>query len=211
MSVPGNYFLLSRPEIVNLISNNCHKLLDVGTGQGFFLKLVKERYGSETWGIELNENEALMAKQNSDKILVGSIENNINLLPNNYFDYITFNDVLEHTTSPDEILISLKNKLNDKGLIIISLPNVRYFFNLYDLLIKKDWEYTGAGILDKTHLRFFTKKSATRMINSCGYNIINVVGNNPIKSWKMKLFDMLTLGFFSDTKYLQYIFIAKPF
>ena len=204
-----DYYTLGRPEVVAFVPKDIKKILDIGTGQGFFLKSIKEKTGSETWGIEMDSQVAEKAKQQADHILTGRVEDVLGSIPEGYFDCITFNDVLEHTLEPGDILKMIKPKLSPNGIIIASIPNVRYFFNLYEVIIKKEWEYKDNGILDSTHLRFFTQKSMVRMFNAAGYNSVEQTGINEIKTWKFQLFNLLTLGRLSDTKYLQFINIAK--
>lgn len=206
-----NYYEQSRPEVAYFIPSGIRSILDIGCGQGAFLKLVKERTQAETWGIEVITEIAEKAKSQVDNILIGKIEERLDSIPDAYFDCITFNDVLEHLVEPTRVLQSIKNKLSDNGFIIASLPNVRYFFNLLDLLIYKDWKYNDSGVLDSTHLRFFTKKSMKRMFEDAGYKMIKQEGINEIISWKFRIFHFLTLGIFSDTKYLQFLCIAKPY
>lgn len=205
----SNYYAQSRPEIARFIPSNIKAILDIGCGHGAFLILVKEKTGAETWGIEVVQEIAEEAKKNIDHVVAGKIEEVINSIPDQYFDCITFNDVLEHLIEPKEVLKMIRHKLSEEGIIVASIPNVRYFFNLRDLLIYKDWQYADSGILDATHLRFFTQKSMKRMFEEAGFEIIKQVGINRIISWKFRLFHWFTLGIFNDTKYLQFLCIAK--
>jgi len=205
-----NYYEQSRPEVACFIPSGIRSILDIGCGQGAFLKLVKERTQAETWGIEVITEIAEKAKTQVDNILIGKIEERLDSIPDAYFDCITFNDVLEHLVEPTKVLQSIKNKLSDNGFIIASLPNVRYFFNLRDLLIYKDWKYNDSGVLDSTHLRFFTKKSMKRMFEDAGYKMIKQEGINEIISWKFKIFQIMTFGIFNDTRFLQFVCLAKP-
>ena len=209
MKETTSYYTLARPEIATLVPKSIQKILDIGTGQGYFLKLIKEQTGAETWGIEVVPAVAEIARNQADHIILGKVEEVIHSIPDGYFDCITLNDVLEHTLEPIEILKIIKSKLSSEGVIIASIPNVRFFFNLYELVIKANWEYTDWGILDSTHFRFFTKKSMKHLFENAGYNVEQQIGINPIPSWKFTLFNMLTFGFFSDTKYLQFVCIAK--
>lgn len=204
-----NYYSLARPEIEAIVPLSTKTILDIGCGEGEFLKLVKEVTSAETWGIEMEAEVAKKALAKADKILAGKIEDVLYSIPDNYFDCITFNDVLEHLQEPLDILKMIKTKLTQKGIIIASIPNVRYFYNLYDLLVKKDWEYKETGILDSTHLRFFTQKSISRLFNEAGYEIVSQKGLNGINSWKFRLFNLTTLGIFGDTKYLRFVCIVK--
>jgi hypothetical protein len=102
----------------------------------------------------------------------------------------------------------IRPKLSVNGIVIASIPNVRYFGNLYELLLKKDWEYKDSGILDTTHLRFFTKLSMKRMFEDAGYELIRQEGIKKITSWRFRLLNLLTFGFLDDTKYLRFACIA---
>jgi 2-polyprenyl-3-methyl-5-hydroxy-6-metoxy-1,4-benzoquinol methylase len=203
------YYTSSRPEIASFVPVNTRTILDVGCGQGYFLKLVKEQIHAETWGDELMPEVAEKAKAQVDHVIPGKIEEALDLIPDHYFDCITFNDVLEHLPEPAEILRRMKPKLTKNGIIIASIPSVRYFYNLVELIIKKDWEYKDSGILDATHLRFFTQKSMKRMFENAGYFLVNVKGVNGIKYWKFQLLNFVTFGLINDTKYLQYVCMAK--
>lgn len=209
METNTNYYKNSRPEIIAFLPKNISKILDIGCGQGHFLKLVKEKTGAETWGLEVVDSEANIAKNYSDRILIGKVEDTLDLIPNTFFDCITLNDVLEHLIEPKDVLRKLNNKLTKNGIIVASIPNVRFIENLYELLIKKDWEYKKDGILDSTHLRFFTKKSMKRLFEDAGYEIILQEGINKTQSWKLRLMNFFTFGFFQDTEFCQYVCVAS--
>jgi 2-polyprenyl-3-methyl-5-hydroxy-6-metoxy-1,4-benzoquinol methylase len=209
MKTTDNYYSRIRPEIASFVPSNIKTILDVGCGQGSFLKLVKEKTGAETWGIEMETEVAEKAKNIVDNILAGKIEDMLSYVPAGYFDCITFNDVLEHLIEPTEVLKNIRSKLSENGSIIASIPNIRYINIFYELLIKKDWKYKDSGILDSTHLRFFTKKSMKRMFENADYTIMKQKGINPKTTWTFRLFNIFTLGILNDTRYLEFICIAK--
>ena len=210
MNDSPKYYTQERAEIVQLVPKDIASIVDIGCGEGFFLRAIKKKTNAETWGIEIVTEIAQRAKKNVDRILTGNIEEVVFSLPEGYFDCITFNDVLEHLVHPEIILKSIGSKLKSDGIIIASIPNVRYFKNLFELLILKDWEYKeGGGILDSTHLRFFTKKSMVRLFENAGYTVIKQKGINKSTSFKFKILNVLSAGLLGDTKYLQFICIAK--
>ncbi|EKE07232.1 MAG: methyltransferase type 11 [uncultured bacterium] len=204
------YYTQTRPEMLKYIPDSAKKILDVGCGEGTFSKQLKEKNTREIWGIELDEKSAEIAKQKLDKVFVGDVNSLMDKLPDNYFDVIIFNDILEHLIDPYQILNKIKTKLTPEAIIVSSLPNVRYLLNLVNLIFKKQWKYEDSGILDKTHLRFFTEKSIIDMFDSLNYELVKIEGINSIESWKFKVFNFLTFGFFSDTKHLQFACVAKP-
>jgi 2-polyprenyl-3-methyl-5-hydroxy-6-metoxy-1,4-benzoquinol methylase len=99
-----------------------------------------------------------LAGEKLSTILIGSVEEQLDSLPDDYFDCIICNDIIEHLADPWKVMSSLKRKISPNGFFVCSIPNVLFWKNLYELLIKRDWKYVDSGILDKTHLRFFTKK-----------------------------------------------------
>lgn len=205
----NKYYSFERHEVAKEVPLSIKTILDIGCGRGNFLKLIKTQIGAETWGLEKVSGLLENSGNHIDHVLIGRVEDIIGTVPDTYFDCITLNDLLEHLLEPNLLLNQIKSKLSREGIIIASIPNFLFFDNLYELIIKNDWEYKDAGILDKTHLRFFTKKSAIRMFKEAGYIISKYRGINPKKTWKYRLFTFLTFGFFKETKYLQFVFIAR--
>ena len=113
---------------------------------------------SEYWGVEPHNEVAKFAANKLDKVIVGKIRTVFDDLPNNYFDLLICNDVLEHLEDENWFLANIKQKMKIGSIIIGSIPNIRYISVLLKLLIWRDLEYTDSGVLDKTHFRFFTKK-----------------------------------------------------
>jgi 2-polyprenyl-3-methyl-5-hydroxy-6-metoxy-1,4-benzoquinol methylase len=205
-----NYYTGEKREIAVLIPKNIRSLLDVGCGEGLFGKyLKKSNKNLEVWGIEPVVEVAKNAKKNLDNVLVGNIEDSFGIINKKKFDVVTYNDVLEHLVDPWTILDNTKKILNNDGLVIVSLPNVRFVNNLLHIIFKKDFEYEDAGIRDRTHLRFFTKKSMIRMFEDTGYEILDIHGTNPTEGLKFKVLNILTFGYFRDTQYLQFAVVAK--
>ncbi|MCX6147117.1 MAG: class I SAM-dependent methyltransferase [Candidatus Kapabacteria bacterium] len=204
------YYIQTRHEMLKFIPQNAGKILDVGCGEGQFGLQLKQLLNAEVWGMELDEKSAKVAESRIDKVLIGDLTLKIDSLPNEYFDCIIFNDILEHLVDPYNTLLNIKQKLNRDGVVVSSIPNVRYISNLKKLLFDKDWKYEDEGILDKTHLRFFTKKSIIDMFELLGFDIIQMEGINPSKSKNLKLANFLLMGNLEDTKYLQYASVTKP-
>jgi len=208
--VSSDYYAQSRKEMLPYMPSQVKRLLDLGCHKGAFGFLIKLLFGAEVWGIELLEDDARKAARQLDKVITGDINIVMSDLPDHYFDCITCNDVLEHLVDPYSVLTALKSKLTAGGVIICSLPNVRYWDNLKNLLLRKQWKYMDHGILDRTHLRFFTELSLRDTFTSLGFDIVRMEGINPTGSSNLKLFNFLTFGALSDAKYLQFACVIRP-
>lgn len=196
--------------MLKFIPQKTKMVLEIGCGEGNFGALLKRVLGAEVWGIEYEPTQANVAAKQLDKIFCGDVMSLIDQLPDDYFDAIICNDVLEHLTDPYTVLEKAKRKLTGQGVVISSLPNIRYFRNFFDFVFRKNWDYTERGIMDFTHFRFFTVNSIRKMYENLNYDIITLEGINPTKSLKPWPVIVLTLGYFSDIKYLQFATVAKP-
>ena len=206
---PNDYYSQNRLEMLDFIPKNSKKVLDLGCGQGNFAKILKDKLEAEVWGVEVEKNEAEIARKKLDKLIIAKLEDVAYDLPDNYFDCLVFNDILEHLADPYSVLNDLRTKLTKNGVMVASIPNVRYFFNLKELMVDKNWRYSNSGILDKTHLRFFTKKSIIETLKSLNFEILTIKGINPIKLWRFKLLNILLLNYLNDTRYMQYACVFK--
>lgn len=202
------YFKNSRPEMLEFLPDSFSTVLDIGCGEGdLLMSIIHKHPNVEAWGVEPFADLSIEYQSKLKKLIKNSVENAIVELPDNYFDVIYMNDVLEHLIDPEGVLLKLKSKLTQNGLIITSIPNMRYIRNLKHLIWDKNFEYEDFGIRDKTHLRFFTRKSIITMFNRLGYEIVKIEGiNKDIKSTLIKVF---SLGTLSDTVYLQYCTVVK--
>jgi 2-polyprenyl-3-methyl-5-hydroxy-6-metoxy-1,4-benzoquinol methylase len=209
------YTLTERPECAALLPDSYRTVLEVGCSKGGFRSSLGT--DAEVWGIEPNPEDAKMAQAAGYKILVGIYDAVATECPDKYFDVIVCNDVIEHMIDHDAFLESIKVKLKPGGVIIGSVPNVRYFGNMYKLIFERDWQYVEHGILDRTHLRFFTEKSLARTFRFHGYDTKVLKGINDDFTRQLslkhvgKLFLLmiviaLSFGHFRDFRFVQYGF-----
>ena len=218
MSDTLEYYSATRPEVANFLPppSESSRILEIGCGVGNFRNNITHQ--CEYWGIEPFPDAAAIASTRLDKVLVGTVEEVFDSIPNDYFDCVVCADVIEHMDDPDWFFQSIKVKMKKHSFIIASIPNVRYVTNLYKLFFEKDWEYVQAGTLDKTHLRFFTEKSLKRTIKMNGYLIDEFRGINAIevsaRTFMYLVFTLLTkvicplIG--RDTKFFQFGFRIIP-
>lgn len=190
--------------MLKYVPKDVKKTLEIGCGCGSFSALLKKQYGVESWGIEIEKNAALEAQKKLDKVINADAKEALSGIPENYFDCIILFDVIEHLEDPYSLLCGLKNKLTNTGVIITSIPNVRYWSNFKELVIKGNWDYKEQGILDKTHLRFFTHKSIIKMFNKLDFEILKLEGIHPTSSRTYRLVNLLLLNRLFDVKYKHY-------
>ena len=138
-------------------------------------KLITDR-NCKVDGIDVNESMLREAKEkgyiNTYKINLNDSGYSLDSIKKKY-DVIIFADILEHLIDPQKALLNFRSKLKDKGIIIISLPNVAFILNRLNLLLGK-WNYREFGTLDKTHLKFSTIKTARELVQSSNYKILKV-------------------------------------
>jgi 2-polyprenyl-3-methyl-5-hydroxy-6-metoxy-1,4-benzoquinol methylase len=173
------------------------------------LKQIKPR---EVWGVEPNPIAAESARPLLDHVINAFFDANVEL-PDSYFDAIVMNDVLEHMPDPWTSLEIAKKKLAPGGRLVLSLPNFRHIDNLLHILIDQDFRYEGLGIRDNTHLRFFTRKSALRLLEECGFTVESIEGLRE-EWWSNSILRRLAYRLFAqnleDTKYIQFAIVARP-
>lgn len=200
------YFANRRPELLKFIPGDVKRILDVGCASGNFGAFLKTRKEYEIWGVEPDQQSAEEAKGKLDKVIVGLFNPGVSGLNGQKFDLICFNDVLEHLVDPEEALTASKGFLNDNGYILASIPNIRYYRVILSLLRDKDFKYQKFGVMDETHLRFFTKKSMIRLFETNNYEVVTIEGINDDKLPWLKSF---LLSFQSDMKYPQFAMLCK--
>lgn len=126
--------------------------------------------------VEYNKISGAEAARYARKALIGEIDGDIE----NYnwaeefkeekYDFIIFADVLEHVYNPLEVLKKCKKLLKKDGVILLSVPNIAND-NIILSLLQDEFSYTSTGLLDDTHIRFFTYKSLYAMVNKLGYRV----------------------------------------
>ena len=111
------------------------------------------------------------------------------------FDYIIFSDSLEHLLEPQDVLETIKPLLAPGGNVLIAIPNIRNFRVTVPLLFSDQWEYQDEGLLDRTHLRFFTQSSICKLLDRCGYQVEALYLDLPLSS-KVGVLNIFTFGLF---------------
>jgi len=147
------------------------RLLDVGCGSGGFVSGARDRLGCHVVGIEPHAQRALDARNRGIEVYQSMLTPEL-LAQLGSFDVITFLDVLEHVPDPVSLLQLAKSALNKNGIVIVSVPNIAHWTVRLKLLFGK-FEYEPTGIMDATHLRWFTKKTLAQVHDEAGLKIVN--------------------------------------
>jgi 2-polyprenyl-3-methyl-5-hydroxy-6-metoxy-1,4-benzoquinol methylase len=215
----GWYYRQQRNDMRGYLPENPRRVLEIGCGEGGFSAGIAGTV--ETWGIEPNKAAAEAAATRLHRVLTGRFEDVADQLPRGYFDLIVCNDVIEHMTDHDGFLCDIRDYFADGGVLVGSVPNMRNYKVLFDLLCLGDWQYRDSGIQDRTHLRWFTAKSLRRSLTDAGYRIEAFRGMNGSLSpgrakwaWPRFLFGCaligLTLGAARDIVHAQFGFRIAP-
>lgn len=204
------YYDQVRPEVARLLPENYSKVLEIGCGKGLFRNnLTRE---NEYWGVEPVESQAKEAEKHLDKVLHGIYDDVADEIPDHEFDLVVCNDVIEHMVDHEKFFRDIKKKMKKGAYLVSSIPNIRQLGCLYQILWKKDFRYREFGMLDRTHLRFFTRKSLRRTILEHGYRIDEWKDLNPLVlplHWKIPAYIVVAiLGW--DTQYLQFGIRIQP-
>jgi 2-polyprenyl-3-methyl-5-hydroxy-6-metoxy-1,4-benzoquinol methylase len=205
---PKGYYESERADMLPYIPPGVRTTLEFGCGFGGFSALLKARRGVESWAVEVDEAAAQEAARKLDKVICADAHASVAALPDHHFDSIIFFDILEHLVDPYSLLLAVKPKLTESGVVVASIPNVRYYRVFMDLVVHGNWRYEEQGILDKTHLRFFTRKSIVDMFESLGLRILTMEGIHPTSSRTYRLLNAVLWNALSDVRYRQFAVVA---
>lgn len=194
------------------------RVLEIGCSSGLFSASIPGT--EETWGVEPSEAAAAAATRLT-RVLRGTYATVAHEIPESYFDVIVCNDVIEHITDHASFLRAIGRHLVPGGHIVGSVPNVQFYNNTFRFLLEKDWMYEDDGILDRTHVAFFTRKSLLRTLAETGWRVTAIMGINAGIAFDDKartrlyralayLMGYASFGYWKDLRYLQFAFVATP-
>jgi len=170
---PDTYYQNVRNDLFPLIPENASTILEIGCAAGRTGCELKKTRNVFFAGVENDSEAACLAREVLDDVVEGNIEEIDLPYGENSFDCILFADVLEHLVDPLSVLKKMRKYLKPQGTVVASLPNVQ-FMGLIQQLVEGNWTYQKEGILDETHLRFFTFKEMEKMFARAGFEIGDV-------------------------------------
>jgi hypothetical protein len=196
-SLPGGdtlndaYFRQVRRDIDRLLPDSAQRILDVGAGVGATSAWLKSRYpGCTTIAFEGNSAIQDELAKNVDEAFI--LDLNGPLPDIGAPDLVLCLDVLEHLVQPLDVLRRVTSKMPDNGTVIVSLPNIAHASVSLPLLLQTRFRYRDTGILDRTHLRFFDRRSALELMNQAGFIVrggIRIGFSGP----RTRLIDIITV------------------
>jgi 2-polyprenyl-3-methyl-5-hydroxy-6-metoxy-1,4-benzoquinol methylase len=161
-----------RDDVLPFIPAGARTVFDVGCSfGGFGASLKRARPTTEVWGLEPHEDAAAVAATRLDRVIHGVFPDDA---PEREFDCVVFNDVLEHLLEPWDALREARTMLAAGGVVVASIPNVRHYSVVVPLLLKGRFTYRDSGIMDRTHLRFFTRSTMVELFEATGFRIEQV-------------------------------------
>ncbi len=170
------YFDQYNPDLLTLIPPDAKTILEIGCGEGALCEAYRRVNPGVEWkGIDINEAAIKIAASKGVDGYFFDIDNATMIADDESADCIILGDILEHLKDPWTKLKRLTEIAKPGAQILASIPNVQHWSIIRDLL-KGEWEYTDSGLLDRTHLRFFTLKSIRAMFDAAGLQIFECRG-----------------------------------
>lgn len=191
-----DYFAHARMDIASLLPTpprRDQRILEIGCSGGHTLEWLKTE-GHCGWAAGVEPFAEFSATPGTvDQFYKLDIEKELPPIEDATIDTILCLDVLEHLVDPWTTVRRLDKLLKPGGSWIVSVPNMRNYHVILDLAFKGRFDYTQDGILDRTHLRFFTRASLISMMESCGAQVTTVLGTETSR-WQKRLLNKLGFG-----------------
>lgn len=210
LSAQDEYYSHARESLLDMARGRPRSVLDIGCAGGTSLRWFGRRGSDRLTGIELREDVALRAAEDASlEIHVGTLDSALLAGMAGGFDLIVASFVLEHVADPWTTLERIQSLLAPLGQFIGSVPNVRHISVTVPLMLKGRWDHTDEGVLDRTHLRYFTKRNTAEMLGQAGFSVDAIVPE--FGGRKSKLLQRASFGLAEDFAAYAYNFSAtKP-
>jgi SAM-dependent methyltransferase len=202
------YYGAPRLELQPFLPQQYSRVLEIGCGRGGFRSSLHAT--AEVWGVEPVAVAAEIAKAKLDRVFVGTFAEVEFQLPGASFDLIICNDVIEHIADDVGFLQALLTKIKPGGYLMGSVPNMRNLPVFEALIFSKQWDYKDDGVLDRTHLRFYTVKSFPALLKRTGFEVIKFAGiNRKMRPSSILWRLVIWTPWLQDTRWQQFAFLAR--
>ena len=202
--------------VLSLVPPSAARILDVGCGTGVFGEQLRRQRERFVAGITYSAQEAELASKRLSQVYCADLTG-FDFSSLGKFDCVILSHILEHLQSPDELLDRIKIVLGPESVVVVALPNVVWWRQRLQFVIGR-WRYQDWGILDRTHFRFFDKKSSAELLEDAGYEIIQSKKDGPfpllkpvrklIGSWAERI-DRFTSELMPGLLAAQFVYLAR--
>jgi 2-polyprenyl-3-methyl-5-hydroxy-6-metoxy-1,4-benzoquinol methylase len=162
--------------VLNEIPASAKKILDIGCGAGDNSRILFAAQKIVD-GITISEEEAKIAAEFQRSTYIYNLENGLPIEITDTYDAVICAHVLEHICYPQNVLRDTHARMSDDAVLIIALPNIMHYKTRLKL-IKGNFQYTDSGIMDYTHFRWYTFKSAQTMLEENGFEVVKAFVNS---------------------------------
>lgn len=198
-----------RQDLHRFLPEHSTLCIELGCGAGAFGRTLKSLLKTKVVGLELDPVAAEQARSSLDHVLQGRLEDLADQLPWEDCDLVVCNDILEHVADPGAILELISRRVQKPVHLLFSVPNVRYIEVLGELALLGRWTYREHGVLDRTHLRFFTRHSFRQLLAQHQGRIVKDGFTSSCKNIPFRILDTILFGALREFRYMQYAGLAQ--
>jgi SAM-dependent methyltransferase len=170
--------------LLELLPAGGGRLLDCGCGAGDNARILKAR-GWRVTGITLSVEEQRLAAEHCERVFVTDLQQPLPEAVGAGFDVVLLSHVLEHLAAPELLLAEVKRVLSPDGVVAVALPNV-LFYPVRFAALAGHFEYTEDGIMDATHVRFYTFESGAALLRANGFDLASARAEGGFPLWKLR-------------------------
>jgi SAM-dependent methyltransferase len=202
------YYKSVRTDLLSLAPELRGRVLEIGCAEGYTLEYLQTTYDCQPVGLDYCESALAKARSKGFEVHVCDLNSEPLPFKEGEFDYILIGDVLEHLYDPWSVLAGIIKTMKDDGTILISIPNVKHYSLLKDLILRDRWEYCESGLLDVTHIRFFTYDGVKKLLTRTGLTLFRE-RHNIVRSRVMWLVNKLCFNRLHTFFVFHYLVAAK--
>ena len=170
--------------LLDLVPASGGRALDCGCGAGDNARLLNER-GWRVTGITLSRGEEASASAQCERVVVADLEEGLSADIGNGYELVLMSHVLEHLANPQRLLADARRALAANGVLAVALPNVLVYPNRLRLLLGR-FDYSSGGVMDNTHLRFYTFASGAALLRENGWDVVEAHADGTFPLWKLR-------------------------
>jgi len=170
--------------LLDLLPVGGGRALDCGCGAGDNARILRSR-GWRVTGITLSEDEQRLAAEHCERVFVADLEEPLPDAIGVGYDAVVLSHVLEHLVAPERLLRRVKNLLSPSGVVVVALPNVLFYPVRLRALLGR-FDYASDGIMDATHVRFYTFESGLALLRENGFEVLKALAEGGFPLWKLR-------------------------